>query len=269
MWEDKNYFRWVNQFSPFHGELVGFSHCDSTYYQARKESEVTVLEYVTKGTGTLKVNGTTFHPQAGDVYLLPLYSNHIYFTNDNDPWEKYFINIRGNLPSVLIESYHLQLKYVFQNSNTNDLFLEMYNCAKSDIDDQLRQEIFASLVHRIFIRLQRSFDNTLEVNDATIIKNIIDNAPNKIYSVQELADKIGRSKDFVIKAFKRMYGITPHVYINEKKHEIAKMMLLETNLPIEQIAASLGFQSSEHFSTQFKKFAQLSPRTFRELTRKK
>ena len=96
-----------------------------------------------------------------------------------------------------------------------------------------------------------------------------DNAPNKIYSVQELADKIGRSKDFVIKAFKRMYGITPHVYINEKKHEIAKMMLLETNLPIEQIAASLGFQSSEHFSTQFKKFAQLSPRTFRELTRKK
>ena len=102
MWEDKNYFRWVNQLSPFHGELVGFSHCDSTYYQARKESDVTVLEYVTKGTGTLKVNGTTFHPQAGDVYLLPLYSNHIYFTNDNDPWEKYFINIRGNLPSVLI-----------------------------------------------------------------------------------------------------------------------------------------------------------------------
>ena len=56
MWEDKNYFRWVNQLSPFHGELVGFSHCDSTYYQARKESDVTVLEYVTKGTGTLKVN---------------------------------------------------------------------------------------------------------------------------------------------------------------------------------------------------------------------
>ena len=24
MWEDKNYFRWVNQLSPFHGELVGF-----------------------------------------------------------------------------------------------------------------------------------------------------------------------------------------------------------------------------------------------------
>lgn len=54
MWEDKNYFRWVNQLSPFHGELVGFSHCDSTYYQARKESDVTVLEYVTKGTARLK-----------------------------------------------------------------------------------------------------------------------------------------------------------------------------------------------------------------------
>lgn len=123
MWEDKHYFRWANSLSPFHGELVGFSHCDSSYYQARKESDVTVLEFVTKGTGTLKVNGTTYHPKAGDVYLLPLY--------------------------------------------------------------------------------------------------------------------------------------------NEKKHEIAKMLLTETDLPIEQIAASLGFQSSEHFSTQFKNLSSVSPRAYR------
>lgn len=263
MWEDKHYFRWANSLSPFHGELVGFSHCDSSYYQARKESDVTVLEFVTKGTGTLKVNGTTYHPKAGDVYLLPLYSDHIYYTGSSNPWEKYFINIRGNLPSLLIDRYHLQLKYVFQDSNTKDLFLEMYNCAKNDMDEDLRQELFASLVHRIFIRLQRSFDNTLEVDDATVIKGIIDNTPNKIYSIQELADKIGRSKDFVIKAFKRTYGVTPHTYINEKKHEIAKMLLTETDLPIEQIAASLGFQSSEHFSTQFKKLSSVSPRAYR------
>ena len=59
---------------------------------------------------------------------------------------------------------------------------------------------------------------TLKVGDATVIKGIIDNTPNKIYSIQELADKIGRSKDFVIKAFKRTYGVTPHTYINEKKN---------------------------------------------------
>lgn len=104
---------------------------------------------------------------------------------------------------------------------------------------------------------------TLKVDDATVIKGIIDNTPNKIYSIQELADKIGRSKDFVIKAFKRTYGVTPHTYINEKKHEIAKMLLTETDLPIEQIAASLGFQSSEHFSTQFKKLSSVSPRAYR------
>ncbi len=67
MWEDKNYFRWVNQLSPFHGELVGFSHCDSTYYQARKESDVTVLEYVTKGTGNGDQNGTFKQITALDV----------------------------------------------------------------------------------------------------------------------------------------------------------------------------------------------------------
>lgn len=57
---------------------------------------------------------------------------------------------------------------------------------------------------------------TLKVDDATVIKGIIDNTPNKIYSIQELADKTGRSKNFVIKAFKRTYGVTPHTYINKK-----------------------------------------------------
>ena len=269
MWEDKNYFKWVNQLSPFHGELVGFSHCDSTYYQARKESDVTVLEYITKGTGTLKVNGNIYHPAEGDVYLLPLYTNHIYYSGDNDPWEKYFINIRGNLPSVLINQYHLELKYVFRKSNTEELFKEIYSCAKSDMDKDLRQELFTSLVHRIFIRLQHCSNNTLEADDATMIKGIIDNSPNKIYSIQELADKIGRSKDFVIKIFKRKYGITPHLYINARKFETAKLMLSETNLQIEQIAYSLGYQSPEHFSTQFKKQAHVSPRAFREQIRKK
>ena len=108
MWADKYYFRWANSLSPFRGELVGFSCCDSWYYQAPKESGVTVPEFVTKGAVTLKVG------------------------------------------------------------------------------------------------------------DATVIKGIIDNTPNKIYSIQELADKTGRSKDFVIKAFKRTYGVTPHTYINEK-----------------------------------------------------
>lgn len=268
MWEDKNFFHWSDKSSPFHGELVGFSHCDGTYYQARKESDVTVLEYITEGTGTVKVNGTVYTAKKGDVYLLPLYTNHIYYSSGSDPWKKYFINIRGKLPSELINQYNLQLQYIFHNSNTEDLFLELYNCAKSDIDEGLRQELFTSLVHRIFIRLRYCANQHFTADDAALIKNIIDNSPNKIYSISELAGKINRSKDFVIKTFQRRYGITPHAYTVTFKIETAKMLLIETDLRIEEIAFSLGYQNSEHFSTQFKKHCNMSPSNYRSQYKK-
>lgn len=263
MWEDKNYFRWADKTSPFHGELVGYSHCDGTYYQARKESDVTVLEYITEGTGTVKVNGTDYKAKKGDVYLLPLYTNHIYYSSDSDPWKKYFINIRGKLPSELINQYNLQLQYIFHNTNTEELFLELYNCAKMDIDEELRQELFTSLVHRIFIRLKHCGNANFSSDDASLIKSMIDNSPNKIYSIEELAKQLNRSKDFVIKTFQRRYGITPHAYTTIRKIDTAKMLLKETNLRIEEIAFSLGYQSTEHFSTQFKKHCNMSPTHYR------
>ena len=262
MHEDLHFFHSPKKY--FLGELVGISYCDGSYYQARKNSDVTVLEYVVKGEGTVKVNGISHSVKEGDVYLLPLYTNHIYFSSDSNPWIKYFINIRGNLPIKLIESYNLQNQYIFKNSNTKELFLQLYETAKEPMDETIRQEIFASIVLKIVMRLNACVKGYKSVDEISMIKSIIDNSPGKIYTIAELSEIAHRSKDYIIKNFIESYGITPHKYIINKKIDTAKIFLADTDLSIFEISISLGYNNVEYFSTQFKKVCKMSPLEYRK-----
>ena len=68
---------------PFWVRLAGVSYCDATYFVAREHSEITVMEYIVSGTGTLTIGGETLHPSAGDVYILPKGSTHRYAADSN------------------------------------------------------------------------------------------------------------------------------------------------------------------------------------------
>ena len=262
MHESLYYFKGTR--TRFLGELVGKSFCDNTYYQARKNSDVTVLEYVESGEGTVKVNGINYTVRAGDVYLLPLYTNHIYYSGSKEPWVKYFINIRGELPVKLIESYNLQNQYVFRHINAQDLFTEIFETAAAPIDELYRQELFASLFLRVLIRLKQHIDVSEPYSEAGVIKSIIDNSIGKIYSIKELSEMVNRSKDYIIKNFTAAYGVTPHNYIINKKIDTAKIFLTNTELSIMEISISLGYNNVEYFSTQFKKLCGISPQQYRK-----
>ena len=58
--------------------------------------------------------------------------------------------------------------------------------------------------------------------------------------------------------------MTPYKYILNGKTETAKMMLLNTNMPIKEIAYELSFADEHYFSNMFKKLTGTSPKKYRE-----
>jgi len=54
--------------------------------------------------------------------------------------------------------------------------------------------------------------------------------------------------------FKKYLGKTPKQFINEVRLENARRLLVETNLPIADIANETGFSDHSYFSQQFKRF---------------
>lgn len=89
--EDVKCFVKPNELPVFWVEMSGVSNCDGRYYISREDSDVVVCEYVIEGKGTLHVDGCTYHPTTGDVYILPEHSNHEYYSDTKEPWVKVFL----------------------------------------------------------------------------------------------------------------------------------------------------------------------------------
>ncbi len=85
--------------------------------------------------------------------------------------------------------------------------------------------------------------------------------------VNELAEFVGVSHNQLIRIFQEEHGVTPLEYIRHRRQTYACRLLLETTLPVKQIADAVGIQDLAQFSRLIKAASTLSPRELRATTR--
>lgn len=86
-------------------------------------------------------------------------------------------------------------------------------------------------------------------------------------ALEEIASIAYLSEYHFARLFKQITGITPHVYLANLRIERARRMIVETTLPIIEIAATVGYQSQSHFTKVFKSVTGVTPRAYRESSR--
>lgn len=83
-------------------------------------------------------------------------------------------------------------------------------------------------------------------------------------SLAELADVAGFSRHYFARSFRLATGMSPHQYLIERRVERACKLLLDTSLPIGEVAVSLGFASQSHMTQHFRRVTGLTPARFRQ-----
>ena len=147
----------------------------------------------------------------------------------------------------------------------NDIYLKKLSECKTVFEmDRLRRE---SQIY--FARLVADHKNRSGVNFHVeeVKKNIISKRFTKI-SIQEIADNLGISKEYMQKLFKKYEGISITEYISDIKIEAACNMLRYSDRKIQEIAEYLHYGSVSHFSTAFRKKMHQSPKEYRNQNRK-
>ena len=84
-------------------------------------------------------------------------------------------------------------------------------------------------------------------------------------SLESMANQVSLNALYLPRAFKKAFGQTPHQYLLQRRVERAKVMLINTELPISEIALTTGFSSQSHLSHWFSKFTGVSPAAFRHV----
>lgn len=82
--------------------------------------------------------------------------------------------------------------------------------------------------------------------------------------VEDLCNHVGLSRSRIFQIFDEYVGQSPISYINRMRIERAKHYLRQTKRQVTQIALELGYSSSQHFATAFKRLTGLSPKEYRK-----
>ena len=84
-------------------------------------------------------------------------------------------------------------------------------------------------------------------------------------TLARLATVAGTSESYLKIHFPREVGMTPMEHLMWLRIENAKRLLRETSIPITVLAFQLGFATSQHFATVFKRLTGVTPRDNRQI----
>ena len=95
------------------------------------------------------------------------------------------------------------------------------------------------------------------------IEYINDNLGKNI-KLKDLASEINISQYYFSRLFRESIGISPHQYIIKQRVEKAKLLLVNTPLPLADLALKCGFSSQSQMTMHFRKLVGTTPKKYRD-----
>ena len=80
--------------------------------------------------------------------------------------------------------------------------------------------------------------------------------------LQELAKQVGLNIKKLKSGFKEYYGSPVFTFLLNYKMELAKTLLIEQQFNVNEIASKLGYSTSSHFISAFKKKYGITPKQY-------
>lgn len=151
--------------------------------------------------------------------------------------------------------------------NRNLNLLDYYLNQNDTLSNNIKLHILFDILYQVSLN-PVSVEN-MKINDPAmnyILKYIEENYTSKIF-LEEIANKLCMTTSGIIYKFKKYTGMTPLNYIIQLKTNLAKNLLLQTNMSINEIAEQCGYENMYYFSNAFKKITGLPPSSFRNKNR--
>ena len=83
------------------------------------------------------------------------------------------------------------------------------------------------------------------------------------WNIENISKRIGFSRCYFQHLYKKFFKVSCITDVINARVDMAKRLLLSTNLSVSDIAEECGYKNTEHFIRQFKNQVGITPRKFR------
>lgn len=83
-------------------------------------------------------------------------------------------------------------------------------------------------------------------------------------TAKELSVALNFHPVYIARCMKKQFGCSPMEYLMRYRLDQAKLLLLQTDLPVSQIAQEVGFQQAAYFTACFGRLEGITPREYRQ-----
>lgn len=225
------------------------------------------LVLVIKGDGEIRIAGKDIHIQSGSLICFRPGVEHSLWV-DREPY-MIFYGLHFSLPP---EAEPLPVPDVTEleaPQRLEILFKTLYEAyTQKGYLYEWRQNIFLQqILCEVFTILHIKQEPISILRIQKVLSYIHEN-PCRPLTLEDLLKQAHIQKTLFLQSFRKVTGTTPRQYIIGLRLEIARDLLLETELPIAAVAEKCGFPDSFYFSRCFKKHFSLSPKQYRDAKRK-
>lgn len=122
-----------------------------------------------------------------------------------------------------------------------------------------------SLSASVLLRLQRTHGRprfergTLTAAQLRRVDEIIAAASDGGPALAVLAQASGYSRAHFVRLFRRTTGTSPHRYVMQRRLDRARHLIVDSTLPLAEVASVTGFASQSHLNSAFVRFFRCTP----------
>jgi len=283
--------RWVVEDKTFIPEVITFGYDDLR--EAIKLTEhhhpgCFEFVYMEKGRTVWEVDGHTFETKSGEVFTA--FPDEVHKGNFDiiEPCRFWWVIVQvppledwaqpeeGERPQWLrlspeeeqqiLEGLRLLPRVISLGPAATPLFQRMQAAMirKGELDRlEGTMALLGFLLMLIRCNHQPHEENTTMIRVAEIIQQLPSRMGHSI-SIPELAGEAGLGTTHFYRLFQDMTGLTPKAYIEHLRIEEASRRLLYTDEGITSISMELGFATSQHFATVFRRIKGRTPTQWRQ-----
>ncbi len=219
-------------------------------------TEVTYeIIYVVSGTIFIEENNILYELEKGDMIILKPGVNHKGYKASEGKTSFYWVHFFIKNMEILTNG-----KFLFSGIKQDYIFREMLHCAH-------KANAFSVMTELLLTQLLMNNSQTLgDENQKKLTKDIIEwvriNSSPKL-KITEIARNFRYSVDHLSRLMKTEYGKNMKQIVTDFVVEKAKGLLVNTNLSIKEIGASLEFTDTNTFLHFFKYHTGKTPSEYR------